>query len=383
MEQNIIYLNNAATSYPKPDVVVNTVVEYIKGIPFHSSRSGFDDSQKDVVLSCREKIAQLFNIDDPNDISFTSGSTESLNLVISGIELDKSHVITTAIEHHSVLRPLKRLENNNSIELTIVDCDEYGYVDPQEIENALKVNTKAIIVNHCSNVLGSVLDIKQIAGIAHKNNAVIIVDASQSAGCIPIDVKDMGIDVLAFTGHKSLFGLPGTGGIYIKKGLNIKPLKVGGTGVKSDLLYQPDDRPTYYEAGTQNISGIVSLEAGVSYVLNTGLEIIKQKKGEIFYQIMNYLENNPEIIIYGTKTLKNKEPLICFNIKGMPCEDAGYILENSFGIILRSGLHCAPLIHKRIGSYPKGALRLSPSCFNTKDEVEKLIKAIDQICRIK
>jgi cysteine desulfurase/selenocysteine lyase len=376
-----IYLNNAATSYPKPERVINAVKECIYSVPFHSLRAEYDMTEGDVVSSCREKLAGFFNVDNPRDIFFTSGSTESLNLALNGLDLNRGHVVTTAIEHNSVYRPLKRLESRGVIELTIVDCDINGYVEPESIGSAVRSNTRAVVVNHCSNVIGTVLDLRAISRIAHESGALLVVDASQSAGAIAIDVKDLDIDILAFTGHKSLYGLPGIGGIYVRGGIGLEPLKVGGTGVKSDLLYQPEERPLYYESGTQNIPGIVSLDAGLSFILEEGIDKIRKRKEMLFGEILRYLRDKRDIILYGSRELEGREAIVSFNIDGSSPQEIGSILENSFDIIVRSGLHCAPVIHRSLGSFPLGSIRVSPSYFTEIEEVEIFMDAMNQICR--
>lgn len=375
-----IYLNNAATSYPKPERVIDAVTACISSVPFNSLRAGYEMAEGDVVYSCREKLSKLFNADNPRNIFFTSGSTESLNLALNGLDLE-GHVITTGIEHNSVYRPLKRLESRGAVELTVVDCDMKGFVEPESIRSAVTSNTRAIVVNHCSNVIGTILDLRAISGIAHESGALLIVDASQSAGALAIDVTDLKIDILAFTGHKSLYGLPGIGGVYVRDGIDLEPLKVGGTGVKSDLLYQPEERPLYYESGTQNIPGIASLDAGLSFVLEEGIDKIRKRKKMLFGEMLGYLRGKRGIILYGSGDLEGREAIASFNIDGCSPQEIGYILENSFDIIVRSGLHCAPLIHQSLGSYPLGSIRVSPSYFTEIDEVEIFMDAINQICR--
>lgn len=379
----MIYLNNAASSFPKPQAVIKAVYDYINSIPVNTARVGFVKQDHNAVDICREQIAQLFNIKDPNNIMFTSGSTESLNLALFGLNLKGKHVITTAIDHNSVLRPLKTMEKQRLIQLSIVECDQNGYVKPKEIESHIRKNTKVIVVNHCSNVTGEILDIKAIARIAHKKEIIFIIDASQSAGCIPLDIQDSKVDIVAFTGHKSLYGLPGIGGIYIKDNLPVKPLKVGGTGIRSDLLFQPEERPIYYEAGTQNMPGIISLKAGVEFILKTSMKKIQLKKEQHLKKILAELSEIPQLVLYGRKDIHNRVPVFCFNVKGMLPEDVGYILEKSFNIVVRSGLHCAPLIHKALNSYPKGSIRVSPSYFTKAEEINHFIKAVKKICNAK
>jgi len=374
-----IYLNNAATSYPKPQSVISAVNAYLNSIPFHSQRTGFDLQQRDIINDCRTKLAKLINAENQNRIIFTSGATESLNLAIKGLSLDEGHVVTTSMEHNSVLRPLKHLEKDGYIELSIVESDEKGYVSATAIEKHFKKNTKAIVVNHCSNVTGAVLDLESISRITKKNNIIFMVDASQSMGVLDIDVQKCGIDILVFTGHKSLYGTPGIGGLYIDEDIELKPLKTGGTGIKSELLYQPKEIPLYFEAGTPNMPGIAALNAGLDFIFNTGKATIKNKKEEIITEIYSGLTSIEEVQLQSIFNSEFIPQIISFNIKGISPNEAGYILENSFGIIIRAGLHCAPLIHKNIGTFPEGSIRVSPSFFTTIEDVHSLINSVQQI----
>ncbi len=376
----MVYFNNASTTYPKPKSVIKSVISNIKKVPSYLNHSISNKNGKNIISESRKKIAKFFNTDDPNNIIFTSGATESLNLVIKGLPIKDSNVITTSIEHNSVLRPIRMLEKENQTSLTIIDCDSEGRILVRDIEKAIKPNTKAIIVNHCSNVTGNITDIRTISEIAHRKNIFFVVDASLSAGCFPIDVTKENIDFLIFTGHKFLYGISGIGGLYIRKSLDINPLKVGDTGdIFSEDLLQPHNRPTYYEAGTQNLAGIVSLNSGISFIEKIGFENIRKKKEMLYNRLIQQLEEQPRIIIYGNKHLKNKEPLISFNIKGMPPSDVGFILGNVFEIIVGSGMQCSPLIHKSIGSYPNGVVRVSFSHFNTIEEIDYLVNALKQI----
>lgn len=377
----MIYLNNTATSYPKPREVIEAVNEFLSHPPVHSSRTGLESSEEDVDYACRANLARLFNADEPLNIVFTSGSTEALNLAIKGLDLKGGHVVSTAIEHNSVIRPLKTLERDRIIDLDFVKCDEYAYVRPEWIEEAMKPNTKAVVVNHCSNVTGTVLDLKEISRIAHKHDAVFIADVSQSAGMLPVDVKECDIDYLAFTGHKSLFGFPGTGGLYMKEPMVLEPLKTGGTGVKSEVLVQPREMTMYYEAGTPNTPGIVSLNAGVKYVLKKGIDEISRYKKTLVDRMMHELKDLPEITTYCHPE-HSSHSNFCFNISGMTPEEVNYALESSYDIHVRSGLHCAPLLLEYIGVHPWGTVRASPSYFTTDEEVDKLIDAVKDITKI-
>lgn len=377
----MIYLNNAATSFPKPKEVHDAVLASLNGPLVHFSRTGLEREDDDIIYLCRARLADLLNIDDPLHIIFTSGSTEALNLAIKGLQLNGGNVVTTAIEHNSVIRPLKTLEKDGKISLTIVECDRNGYIEPQQFSEAIREDTRAVVVNHCSNVTGAVLDIKEISEIAHSAGAYIIVDASQSAGSIPIDCKNWDIDLLAFTGHKSLYGMQGIGGLYIKEGIELQPLKVGGTGILSELLLQPEGLPIHYEAGTPNTPGIISLYAGVQFVLQTGLDKIIEHKKKLYNFLFDKLRDNPDIEIYSPE--KNTSySNFCFNVKGMVPEEVGYVLEASFDIWVRTGLHCAPLMLPYLGVKPWGTVRASHSYFTTEEEIYSFIEALQKITTI-
>jgi selenocysteine lyase/cysteine desulfurase len=273
------------------------------------------------------------------------------------------------------------LEKAGAIKLKIIPCDLRGFVPPEIIEETLNENIGAVVLNHSSNVIGTVQDAKAISALSKKHNIPFILDASQSAGSIDIDISDINPDIFVFTGHKSLFALRGTGGLYIKHDIELKPLITGGTGIQSDYMYQPEWRPVYYEAGTQNIPGIASLNAGVEFLKDTGKKLLNRKK-DLFLNIVKFMLDDKRFILYGGKELSDfssKIPVLSFNMKGLSPEDLGYMLEGSFGIIARTGLHCAPLIHKRIGSFPKGSVRISLSVFNTEEEIDALINALKEI----
>lgn len=376
----MIYLNNAATSYPKPPSVAKAMLACLESVPESLGRAVSEQADATVVTACRKNLATLFGATDPNRIVFTSGATEALNLALRGLRLQGSHVITTAIEHNSVLRPLKTMERDGEIELTIVDCDRNGYVSPADIQGSLRTNTRLVVVNHASNVTGEILDICAIAAIAHEHGALLLVDASQSAGCVPMDVAKWQIDLLAFAGHKSLLGPRGIGGLYIREGIELLPLKVGGTGTHSSILLQPGELPARYEAGTLNVPGIAGLNAGVEFVLEAGLSVINQVKQARFQRMLDGLAELPKIRLYGRREGRDRLPVFCFNIEGLAPSDVGYILENSFSIVVRSGLHCAPLIHKALGSWPEGAVRVSPSSFTTDADADSFLGSLRGLC---
>lgn len=376
----MIYLNNAATSYPKPKQVIDALNSYFCGMPVSPSRSSNNDEDVDVVLSCRIKIAKLINAPDPLNIIFSSGSTESLNLIIRGLDLKNAHVIASATEHNSVIRPLNHRAKEDDILVSFVACDEFGFVSPEDIRKEIRTNTKAIIINFSSNVTGAVQDLESIGKIARDHGLLFVVDASQGIGAVELDVEKMNIDLLAFTGHKSMYGIQGIGGLFIRQGIDLKPLKTGGTGSKSNLLYQPEDIPLKYEAGTQNLPGIIALESGVDWVLNTGLNKIQNHKKSLIQHLFNTYENEKRIKIYTPKSNSNHS-VFTFNIGEMAPEEVAYMLESSFEIKARSGLHCAPLIQKYIGTHPWGTVRISPSYFTKIDEIEHFIESINKIIK--
>lgn len=373
MSKGEIYLNNAATSFPKPTIVEQAVLENLRNVPINAHRGGL--LGKDTINTYRKEIADFFGIKDSNRLFFTSGSTEALNLVIKGLDVCRKHIITTATEHNSVLRPIYEHLKIKMTDVTIVPCDSTGFVSPDEIRKAITPDTILIVVNHCSNVTGTIQNIAEIAKIAHENDAYILVDASQSAGNLAINVEKDDIDMLAFTGHKSLFGLNGTGGIYIRKGINIKPLKTGGTGFKSRMLEHPNEEPYIYEAGTPNYVGIASLAAGIKFIKQETFPKIISHKRELIEMFIDEFKNNKSITMYYDE-MNYSYSLLSFNVENVVPEDAAYILENSYGILARAGLHCCPLIHKYIGSEPFGTIRISPGYFTTKEDMQKLIYAV-------
>ncbi len=377
-----IYLNNAATTYPKPEPVLKAIFALLGEPPCHHARTGFDNHSVDIVDECRRQLALLFNAPDPSRIAFSSGSTESLNLAVSGLNLDGKHVITTAVEHNSVLRPLKTMEQAGRITLSIAPCNPYGLVSPESIQEAITPDTGAVVVNHCSNVTGMVNDIQAMGAVIRQHGIPFIVDASQSAGVYPVDVQKAHIDILAFTGHKSLYGIQGIGGAYIREGLELTPLKAGGTGVRSDYMLQPETVPMRYEAGTQNLPGICALYEGVRYVRETGLDHIRLRKESLVLKMRQGLAQSGMVTLFPDNGCDAKTAVFCFTVTGMGPSDIGYILENNFNIVVRSGLHCAPLIHKNIGTFPEGSVRVSPSHFTTDDDIAGFAHAMGQVVQM-
>ncbi|SHK00771.1 aminotransferase class V-fold PLP-dependent enzyme [Paramaledivibacter caminithermalis] len=377
----MIYLDNAATSFPKPKEVYEAVDKCLREYGANPGRSGHKLALKAgrIIYETRELICQLFNIDNPMQIIFTYNATDSLNLAIKGILSKGDHVITSGMEHNSVIRPIKALEEIG-VENTIVECDDEGIIKVDKLKSAIKKNTKLIAITHASNVTGSLMPIEKISKIAKENSILLLVDAAQTAGVYNIDVKKMNIDLLAFPGHKGLMGPQGTGALYIREGIKLRHMKEGGTGSKSESLLQPEIIPDRYESGTPNTPGIAGLGAGIKYILNIGIDNIRKHEEELTEYMINGLEKINEVIIYGPKDIKRKASVISINIGDLDSSEVSYILDQAFNIAVRSGLHCAPLAHKTLGTFEQGTIRFSIGYFNTKQDIDRALEAIKKIC---
>lgn len=378
----MIYLDNAATTYPKPQKVYDSMMDCMKNYCANPGRSGHKLAMKSAreIYDTRENIAKLFNIENPMNIIFTSNATDSLNIAIKGVVNEGDHIITTSMEHNSVIRPIKSLEKYG-IENTIVDCDKEGFLNIENIKNAIKPNTKLIVTTHASNVCGTLIDIKSVGEIAKANNILYLVDASQTAGVYEIDVKSINVDMIAAPGHKCLFGPQGTGILYIREGLNINISKEGGTGSKSEDLFQPDILPDKYESGTHNTPGIVGLNEGIKFILETGIENIREYEEQLCEYMLNKLKEVPNIIIYGPSDSTQRAAVISINIDKIDSGELTFLLDSEYDIATRSGIHCSPLAHKTLGTLDQGAVRFSLSYFNTKDDIDKAIDALKDICK--
>lgn len=378
----MIYLDNAATTYPKPEQVYNSIMDCMKNYCANPGRAGHKMAMKAGrgIYDARENIARLFNIENPMNIVFTNNATDSLNLAIKGVVKEGDHIITTSMEHNSVIRPIKTLEAKG-ITNTIVQCNKEGFLDIQDIKNAIKPNTKLIVTTHASNVVGTIVDIKGVGQIAKENNILYLVDASQTAGVYNIDVKEMNIDMMAAPGHKCLLGPQGTGILYIKEGLKVDILKEGGTGSKSEDLFQPEIVPDRYESGTHNTPGIVGLNEGVKFIFEKGIENIRLHEESLCQYMLDRLEEVDNIIIYGPKDSTKRAAVISINIGNMDSGEITFILDSEYNIATRSGIHCAPLAHKTLGTLEQGAVRFSMGYFNTKNEIDVAIEALKDISK--
>ena len=378
----MIYLDNAATTFPKPEAVYNAMMDCMKNYCANPGRAGHKLAMKAAreIYDTRENIAKLFNIDNPMNIVFTNNATDSLNLAIKGVVNKGDHIITTSMEHNSVIRPIKALEKVG-VENTIVQCDDQGFLNIDDLEKAIKPNTKLIVTTHASNVCGTLIDIKSISEIANKHNILYLIDASQTVGVYDIDLKDIKADMLAAPGHKGLLGPQGTGILYIREGLNIGILKEGGTGSRSEDLFQPDLLPDKYESGTHNTPGIVGLNEGVKFIFKEGIDKIKEHEEELCKYMLERLEEVPNIKIYGPKDANKRASDISINIGNMDSGEITFLLDSEYDIATRSGIHCAPLAHKTLGTLEQGAVRFSIGYFNTKEEIDKAINALKEIAK--
>ena len=375
----MIYFDNAATTLKKPKEVAVAVYNAINNFA-NASRGAYESSinSERIILSARERLRKLFNADSPNCIAFTNNSTEALNMAIKGLIGINEHIITTSFEHNSVLRPIYEMENIGT-EVSIIKADKNGNINYNEIENNIKENTKAIICTHASNVIGDILDISLIGKISKKYNLLFILDASQTAGCVPIDIKNNFIDVLCFTGHKGLMGPQGTGGLCVRKDLFIKPLKTGGSGIKSYSKTHPENMPTRLEAGTLNGHGIAGLNAALEFIENETIEKISNHERELSRYFYDSIKNIENIKFYGNYKTDNRVSIVALNIGEIDSSKISDILSNDYNIATRPGAHCAPLMHEALGTVNQGIVRFSFSYFNTFEEIDKGIEAIKEI----
>ena len=378
IEKKIIYFDNSATSFPKPEEVYKASEKAMRIYGANPGRGGHRmavEASKEI-FKVREKVANLFNIKDPLRIAFTQNSTYALNFAIKSCINKKGHVITTALEHNSSLRPLFSKRDSGEIELELIYPEKNGEISIEKIIESIKEDTIAVVVNHISNVTGTIVDIGKIGKITREKGVMLIVDVSQSAGYLDIDVERDGIDILCFTGHKSLYGLQGSGGIYIREGIDFIPIIEGGTGSFSKLERQPLVMPEGLEAGTLNTLAIVSLGVGIEFIQKVGIENIREHEDRLKQRFLIELKKIPEIEVYGSD---NRGPVVTLNIKGIDSGDLAAYLDEEYGILVRGGLHCAPKIHETIGNGENGGVRFSFGFFNTDEEVDYAIKALKEI----
>ncbi len=376
----MIYFDNAATSWPKPPGVAEAMVHFLDQVGANPGRSGHRLSLAAgrIVYEAREAVAELFNAPDPLRIVFGANVTEALNLAIRGYLRPGDHVVTSSMEHNSVMRPLRALEEAG-LALTVVPCSAQGFLDVADLQAALRPETVMIALNHGSNVCGSLLPVAEVGAIARRHGCLLLVDAAQTAGAYPLDVQADGIDLLAFTGHKAMGGPMGTGGLVIGERVDVarlNPLKRGGTGSRSEREVQPDFLPDMCESGTPNAVGLAGLAAGLRWVLDRGVVAIRRHEVALTRRLIDGLLAIPGVTVYGGLDATRQTATVAFDVAGLEPSDVGLRLDDEYGILCRVGLHCAPAAHKTLGTFPRGTVRFGLSAFNTADEVAAALRAV-------
>ena len=377
----MIYMDNAATTIHKPEEVraaVMAAFDTMGNAGRGASVPALDASR--IIYGTREKLARLFHAGDPRRIVFTANSTESLNIALKGLFSGGNHVITTVLEHNSVLRPLYECRENG-VELTILGCDGKGRISYEEMEAAVQADTKAVVCTHASNLTGNMIELERVGAMAKRHGLLFVVDASQTAGVWPIDVEKMQIDVLCFTGHKSLLGPQGTGGMYVREGVHIRPLLSGGSGIDTYNEKHPAEMPTALEAGTLNGHGIAGLGAALSWIEKTGMDRIRQRELSLMRRFYNGVFRIPGVTVYGDLETEKRAPVVSLNILDYDSSEVSDELSTVYGIVTRPGAHCAPLMHRALGTVEQGAVRFSFSFFNTEEEVDLAIEAVRELAR--
>ena len=375
-----IYLDNAATSFPKPPAVCAAIDGVLRTAAANPGRGGHRMAVEAarVVAQARQWLATLINAPEPRQVVFTLNGTEALNLALRGLLRPGDHVITSRMEHNSVARPLRRLERDG-VEVTRVAADGQGRVDPADIAAAFRPNTRLVALTHASNVCGTVLPITEVGRHCCERNVRFLVDAAQTAGIFPIDVQEQEIDLLAMPGHKGLLGPTGTGALYLAPGLVLEPLRYGGTGSQSESEEQPDLLPDRYESGTVNTVGIAGLGAGVQFILETGVETICAREQGLVARLLQGLAAIEGVRLYGPPPGEHRAAVVSFNIGQWDPNDAAAVLDESFGIACRPGLHCAPLAHETLGTLPNGTIRFSPGYFTPDEEIDTALAAVRRL----
>ena len=379
---DLIYMDNGATSYPKPEEVYTFMDNFYRDFGVNPGRSGYDLCMETGTLvdRTRRELTTFFNGDDPDRLCFSYNSTDALNLIIFGMLESGDHAITTTLEHNAVLRPLYHLMQDSGVEVDHIPFDGRGFVDPEEIKKKFKPNTRLVIVNHASNVIGTVQPVEAIGNLCKEGGITFAIDASQSAGKVPIDMKAMNIDILAFTGHKSLMGPTGIGGLCVREGVKIRHTRAGGTGVKSAQRRHLDEYPYRLEYGTMNVQGMAGLHAGLKWIIEKGMGTIHEREMALAGKLRDGLAAIEGVTCYCQEDLRDHIAVLSFNIAGLEALDTGTMLDGEYNIACRSGLHCAPLVHEQLGTDKiGGAVRLSIGPFTTEVHIEKVIEAVSQI----
>ena len=379
---NLIYLDNGATSYPKPEEVYKFMDSFYRSFGVNPGRSGYDLCMETGALvdNTRKMLADFFNGSDPDRLCFSYNSTDALNLIIFGMLKKGEHAITTTLEHNSVLRPLYHQNKFNGVEVDYIPFDTNGFVDPDDIKQKIKANTRLVIVNHASNVIGTLQPVEAIGRICRERGVPFAIDASQSAGKVPIDIEQLHIDIVAFTGHKSLLGPTGIGGLYVRQGIEIRHTRAGGTGVRSAVRTHLDEYPYRLEYGTGNVLGIAGLHAGLKWIQEKGIDNIHNHEMKLTRMLRDGLSEMDGVSLYCQDDLADHIGVISFNVDGMEALNTGTLLDGDYNIACRTGLHCAPLVHEQLGTAQiGGSVRIGIGPFNTEDHIKTAIEAIGEI----
>ena len=377
----MIYFDNAATSWPKPEEVYQEVSAFLRRAGANPGRGGHRLAREaaTMVEETRRALAEFLGVKNSSQLIFTSNATEALNLGIKGVLVPGDHVVTTSMEHNSVLRPLHYLQREG-ISYTIVEANPEGYICPEKMEKAMQPNTKLVIMTHASNVTGTIMPIVEVGQWAQEHGLLLLVDGAQTVGELAMDLSKLPVDLLAFPGHKALLGPTGTGALFIREGLTLEPLLVGGTGVKSELAGQPEEMPYRYESGTLNTTGLAGLRAALSCHQNMGQSAISATISALTNRFIQGCSAIPRVTVYGPKGKTAKRTgVVSLNIQGLNPDELGFILDEVYGIAVRAGLHCAPQAHKTIGTYPAGTVRFSFSVFNNAEQVDTALEALQEI----
>jgi len=384
---DLIYLDNSATSFPKPDAVYDFMCSFYRKHGVNPGRSGFDAAleTEEMVTSTRRLLTSLFNGGgDHNRLTFSYNATDSLNLILQGLAGQGDHVVTTMLEHNSVLRPLEHMAQDGRIRVSHVPFDGAGYVDPDAVRKAICKDTRMVVVNHCSNVIGTVQPVAEIGRICREADVRFVVDGSQSAGAIPVDIQAMNIDAFIFTGHKCLMGPTGIGGSYVREDLEVRHTRFGGTGVRSAHPRHLDEYPYRLECGTLNLVGVAGLNAGVKWVLEQGINELHQREMALWGKLRAGLGQFDKVTMYCADGGADRNPVLSFNIEGFEAGDVGTILDVDHNIACRTGLQCAPLVHRHIGTEEMhGTVRLSIGPFTTEDHISTVIEAVGEIASMR
>jgi len=379
--EKLIYLDNTATVYPKPKEVIDFMCQFYSEKGVNPGRSGFDLCLEagEMVSNTRKLLTSLFNGTDPDRLVFTYNASDSLIIIINGLLKQGDHVITSNLEHNSVIRPLNHLHAKGIVELDYIPFDSEGYIDPGDIKKKIKQNTSLVIINHASNVIGTVQPVGEIGKICRERSVIFAIDAAQTAGVVPIDIEAMNIDVVAFTGHKSLLGPTGIGGIYVRDGVEIAQTRAGGTGVRSAYPFHLPEYPYRLEVGTANLMGIAGLNAGQKYIAERGLTNIHKEEMRLLDLFQQGLSEVKHITLCGTQSLQNRMPVLSLNIEGYKSFDIGILLDGDYNIAVRTGLHCAPKVHEQMGTAPEGSVRFGIGPMNIEDDIFHAIEAVKEL----